>query len=99
MLYNYRAMSQKIQELLTRTVSEIIGRDHLKKRLSSGQKLRVKLGIDPTSPNINIGRAVALWKLRQFQDMGHQIVLIVGDFTGLVGDTSDKDSERPMMTP
>lgn len=87
-----------IKELLARTVSEVIDLDHLKKQLASGKKLRVKLGIDPTSPNIHIGRAVALWKLRQFQELGHQVVFIVGDFTGLVGDTSDKDSERPMLT-
>jgi tyrosyl-tRNA synthetase len=89
---------QSINELLTRTVSEVIDRKHLEHALDSGKKLRVKLGIDPTSPNIHIGRAVVLWKLRQFQDLGHQVVFIVGDFTGLVGDTSDKDSERPMLT-
>src|SRR5581483_11130917 len=87
----------KIQELLTRGVEEVIDKKHLEDALKSGKKLRVKLGIDPTSPNIHIGRAVVLWKLRAFQDLGHQVVLIVGDFTGLVGDTSDKDSERPML--
>lgn len=66
--------------------------------LSGKKKLRVKLGIDPTSPNIHIGRAVVLWKLRAFQELGHQVVFICGDFTGLIGDTSDKDSERPMLT-
>jgi tyrosyl-tRNA synthetase len=86
------------KELLTRAVSEVIDLDHFKKQLASGKKLRVKLGIDPTSPNLHIGRAVVLWKLRAFQDLGHQAVLITGDFTGLIGDTSDKDSERPMLT-
>ncbi|MDO8496606.1 MAG: tyrosine--tRNA ligase [bacterium] len=86
------------QELLTRGVEEVIDREHLESSLASGKKLRVKLGIDPTSPNIHIGRAVVLWKLRAFQDLGHKIVFIVGDFTGLVGDTSDKDAERPMLT-
>jgi tyrosyl-tRNA synthetase len=90
--------NQAIGELLSRTVSEIIDRKHLEEALQSGKKLRVKLGIDPTSPDLHIGRAVALWKLRQFQDLGHQVIFIVGDFTGLVGDTSDKDSERPMLT-
>ena len=90
---------KKIKELLTRAVEEIISFDHLEKRLLKGEKLRIKLGIDPTSPNLHIGRAVALWKLRQFQELGHHIIFIVGDFTGLVGDTSDKDAERPMMTP
>ena len=87
-----------IDEILTRAVAEIIEKDHLDEALRSGRKLRVKLGIDPTSPNIHIGRAVLLWKLRAFQDLGHKAIFIVGDFTGLIGDTSDKDSERPMMS-
>lgn len=88
---------QAIDELLNRGVDEAIDKKHLEQALRSGKKLRVKLGIDPTSPNIHIGRAVVLRKLRQFQDLGHQAVLIVGDFTGLIGDTSDKDAERPML--
>ncbi len=89
---------QKIEELLTRGVEEIIDRAHLEAKLKSGKQLRVKLGIDPTSPNIHIGRSVPLLKLRDFQELGHQVVFIIGDFTGVVGDTSDKDSERPMLT-
>lgn len=92
-------MNDKISEFLNRNVSEVIDRNHLEKRLRGKTKLRIKLGIDPTSINIHVGRAIALWKLRQLQDMGHKIVLIVGDFTGLIGDTSDKDSERPMLSP
>jgi tyrosyl-tRNA synthetase len=87
----------KIEELLTRGVAEVIDREHLKKRLLAGEKLRVKLGIDPTSPNIHLGRSVVLLKLRDFQELGCQVVLIVGNFTGLIGDTSDKDAERPML--
>jgi len=90
--------SQKIQELLTRGVVEIINKADLQKKLKSEKKLRVKLGIDPTSPNLHLGRAIPLLKLRDFQELGHQIVFIVGDFTGVIGDTSDKDSERPMMS-
>lgn len=89
---------EKINSILGRGVEEIIHKAHLKQALESRKKLRVKLGIDPTSPNIHIGRAVLLWKLRAFQELGHQVVLIVGDFTGLIGDTSDKDAERPMLT-
>jgi tyrosyl-tRNA synthetase len=88
----------KIDEILTRGVEEIIDKKHWGKRLRSGEKLWVKLGIDPTSPNIHIGRAVVLWKLRAFQELGHKIVFIIGDFTGLIGDTSDKDAERSMMS-
>ena len=89
---------EQIQELLDRGVNEAIDHKHLADALHSKKKLRVKLGIDPTSPNLHIGRAVVLWKLRAFQELGHQVVLIVGDFTGLIGDTSDKDSERPMLS-
>ncbi len=90
---------EKIDELLTRSVVEVIpSRDALKKVLQSGRQLRIKLGIDPTSPHIHIGRSVALLKLRDFQQLGHQLVSIVGDFTGVIGDTSDKDSERPMLS-
>lgn len=89
---------QQIEELLTRGVSEVIDKEHLKKRLLSGETLRIKLGIDPTSPNIHLGRSVPLLKLRDFQNLGCQVVFIVGDFTGMIGDTSDKESERPMLT-
>ncbi|MFC1612705.1 tyrosine--tRNA ligase [Patescibacteria group bacterium] len=85
-------------ELLSRGIEEIIDVNCLKKKLKSGKKLRIKFGIDPTSPNIHIGRAIPLLKLRDFQQLGHKIVFIIGDFTGTIGDTSDKDSERPMLT-
>ncbi len=91
-------MDKDVAELLSRGVLEVIDRKHLEEKLASGKKLRVKLGIDPTSPNIHIGRAVQLWKLRDFQEMGHTAVFIVGDATGVVGDSSDKESERPMLT-
>lgn len=90
-------INQKIDELLTRGVEEIIDKDSLRKKLLSGKKLRIKLGIDPTSPNIHVGRSIPLLKLRDFQNLGHKVVLIIGDFTGIIGDTSDKDSERPML--
>lgn len=89
---------QNIEELLTRGVAEVIDRERLKARLLAGEKLRVKLGIDPTSPHIHLGRAVLLRKLRDFQELGHQVIFIIGDMTGIIGDTSDKDAERPMLT-
>jgi tyrosyl-tRNA synthetase len=88
---------KKIEELLTRGVAEVIDRDDLEKKLKSGKQLRVKLGIDPTSPNLHIGRSIPLLKLRDFQELGHKIAFIIGDFTGIIGDTSDKNSERPML--
>ena len=88
----------RLHDLLTRGVEEVIVKDDLETKLKAGKKLRVKLGIDPTSPNIHLGRSIPLLKLRDFQELGHQVVFIVGDFTGVIGDTSDKDSERPMLT-
>lgn len=85
------------QNLLTRGVEEIIGKDAIEKKLAAGETLRVKLGIDPTSPHLHLGRSIPLLKLKDFQDAGHQVVFIIGDFTGVIGDTSDKDAERPML--
>ncbi len=90
-------LEQQIDEILSRGVSEVIDAKNLKKRLLGGEKLRIKLGTDPTSPNIHLGRATTLLKLRDLQQLGHQIVFLVGDFTGVIGDTSDKESERPML--
>lgn len=89
---------EKINEILTRGVVEAIHLNNLREKLQSGKKLRIKFGIDPTSPNIHLGRATAIWKLRDLQDLGHTIVFIIGDFTGIIGDTSDKESERPMLS-
>ncbi len=88
---------EKIKELLERGIEEVIDKKNLEKKLFSGKKLRVKLGIDPTSPNLHLGRSIPLLKLRDFQELGHKIVFIIGDFTGVIGDTSDKESERPML--
>lgn len=89
---------EKINEILTRGVEDIFVKEELEKKLLSGKQLRVKLGIDPTGKTIHIGRAITLRKLRAFQDLGHQIVLIVGDFTAQIGDASDKLEKRPMLT-
>ncbi len=88
----------KIEEALTRGVEEVVELKQLSDKMRSGKELRVKLGIDPTSPNIHIGRSIPLLKLRDFQNLGHKIIFIIGDFTGVIGDTSDKDSERPMLS-
>ncbi|MBA3678716.1 tyrosine--tRNA ligase, partial [Candidatus Saccharibacteria bacterium] len=91
-----KIQTEILQDLLERGVEDVIVRAELEKKLKSGKKLRIKLGIDPTNPQIHIGRATVLWKLKQFQDLGHQITLVIGTFTGTIGDASDKDSERPM---
>lgn len=88
-----------IDELLTRGVANIIpGKDELKKALDSGEKLNVYLGIDPTSTRIHLGHAVPLRQLQKFAEMGHNVTFLIGDFTALIGDTSDKDTERPVLT-
>ena len=89
---------EKIDSVLSRNVEEVMVLANLEADLKSGKQLRIKFGIDPTGPKIHIGRAVPLRKLREFQKMGHQIVLIVGDFTAQVGDASDKTEKRPMIT-
>jgi len=90
--------SQKIEEILTRGVEEIFERESLEAKLKSGRQLRIKFGIDPTGPKIHIGRAFQFWKLRDFQDLGHKIVLIIGDFTAQIGDASDKQAMRKILT-
>lgn len=85
-------------ELLTRGVTEVIDKDHLNSRLKKGDKLVVKLGIDPTTPHLHLGHAVVLKKLAEFQKQGHKAVLVIGDFTALVGDPSGRDTQRPVLT-
>ena len=87
-----------LDEILTRGVTGVTVKESLFKKLQSGKKLRIKLGIDPTGPSIHLGRAIPLRKLRDFQKMGHKAVLVVGDFTALIGDPSDKLEKRPMLT-
>jgi len=82
---------------LTRGAVDIVSREELAKKLASGKKLRVKLGVDPTSRDLHLGHSVVLGKLRQFQDLGHTAVLIIGDFTAQVGDPSGRDSTRPVI--
>lgn len=91
-------MPKNIKQLLTRNVEQIIVKAHLEKALKSGKKLRIKFGIDPTGPKIHLGRAIPLWKLREFQVLGHQIVLIIGGFTAQIGDPSDKLKKRPFLS-
>src|SRR5919112_568910 len=78
---------------------DVIPRDELDWRLKSGVTLRVKLGFDPTAPDIHLGHAVVLKKLRQFQDLGHLAVLVIGDYTARVGDPSGRSKTRPILSP
>lgn len=85
-------------ELLSRGAVDILSREDLANALKRGRPLRVKLGVDPTSPDIHLGHTVVLQKMRQFQDAGHQAVLIIGDFTALIGDPSGKNATRPPVS-
>lgn len=89
---------EEISSLLSRNVEEVIEKDHLADALRSGKKLRVKFGIDPTSPDLHLGHAVVLNKLKEFQDAGHTVVLIIGDFTARVGDPSGRSETRKTLT-
>jgi tyrosyl-tRNA synthetase len=84
--------------LLKHGAAQIISEDELRERLALGRPLRVKLGVDPTSSDIHLGHSIVLRKLRQFQDLGHQAVLIIGDFTGMIGDPSGRSATRPQLT-
>lgn len=87
-----------VNALLSRGVEEVIETEHLRARLIKGEKLRVKLGIDPTAKDLHLGHTVVLRKLKQFQDAGHQAVFIIGDFTATIGDPSGRDTLRPSLT-
>jgi len=89
----------KTEELLTRGVANIVpSKDNLEKVLKSGKKLNIYLGIDPTAPKIHLGHTVPLRKLQKFVELNHNVTFLIGDFTALIGDTSDKDSERPSLS-
>ncbi|TSC93174.1 MAG: tyrosyl-tRNA synthetase [Candidatus Berkelbacteria bacterium Licking1014_7] len=90
-------LTAKISDLLTRGVSEIIVKRDLEKQLLSGKKLRIKLGLDSNIPDLHLGHAVNLRKLRAFQDLGHQAILILGDYTAAIGDPSGQDKTRPAV--
>lgn len=85
-------------EEFCRGCAEVISRAELQKKLDAGRPLRVKLGVDPTAPDIHFGHTVSLQKLRQFQDLGHHAVLIIGDFTAMIGDPSGRSATRPQLT-
>jgi tyrosyl-tRNA synthetase len=84
---------------LTRNAVDALPEGELERQLAKGRPLRVKLGVDPTAPDIHLGHTVVLRKLREFQDLGHQVVLIIGDYTARVGDPSGRSSTRPMVDP
>src|SRR5690554_3530486 len=85
-------------DLLARGADEILKREDLAARLATGRPLRVKAGFDPTAPDLHLGHTVLLNKMRQFQDLGHQVIFLIGDFTGMIGDPSGKNATRRPLT-
>jgi len=89
---------EKIDELFDRGVTDVVVKKHLYDRIKTGHKLRVKLGVDPTAAELHLGHTVVLRKLKQFQNLGHTVIFLVGDFTARIGDPSDKLSARKPIT-
>ena len=89
---------QHALDLIARGSDEILKRDELAARLKEGRPLRVKAGFDPTAPDLHIGHTVLLNKMRQFQDLGHQVIFLIGDFTGMIGDPTGKNATRKPLT-
>ncbi len=88
----------QIEELLTRGVVTVEIRENLEKKLKSGRQLRVKMGFDPSAPDIHLGHTIGMRKLRAFQELGHKVVIIVGDWTAQIGDPSGRSAQRQMLT-
>src|ERR1700685_3776747 len=85
-------------EILCRGVVDLHVRTELEERLRSGRPLRIKAGFDPTRPDLHLGHTVLMQKMRQFQDLGHTVIFLVGDFTAMVGDPTGRNESRPRLT-
>ena len=84
--------------LIKRGVAELIDEGELRKKLERGTPLRVKVGFDPTAPDLHLGHTVVMHKMRHFQELGHQVIFLIGDFTGRIGDPSGRSETRPPLT-
>ena len=89
---------KRIDELLEKGIENIFVKEELKKKLLSGKKLKIYLGIDPTGPTLHMGHAIPLKKLKEFQELGHQVILLMGDFTAMIGDPTDKMATRKQLS-
>ena len=89
---------QEALEIIKRGAEELIVEEELVKKLEAGKKLRVKAGFDPTAPDLHLGHTVLINKLKQFQDLGHEVLFLIGDFTGMIGDPTGKSATRPPLT-
>src|SRR5689334_117704 len=86
-------------QTILRGADELITEDDLGRKLARGKPLRVKAGFDPTAPDLHLGHTVLLNKMRQFQDLGHHVMFLIGDFTGMIGDPTGRNATRPPLSP
>lgn len=84
--------------IIKRGIDELIPEEDLVEKLKEDRPLRIKAGFDPTAPDLHLGHTVLINKLRQFQDLGHQVIFLIGDFTGMIGDPTGKSATRPPLT-
>ena len=89
---------EQVLATIARGADEIIKREELEQRLKAGRPLRIKAGFDPTAPDLHLGHTVLLNKMRQFQDLGHQAIFLIGDFTGMIGDPTGRSETRRPLT-
>tara|TARA_B100000029_G_scaffold514666_1_gene618347 strand:- start:1883 stop:3073 length:1191 start_codon:yes stop_codon:yes gene_type:complete len=89
---------KKALETINRGIDELIGEDSLKQKLSANTQLTVKVGFDPTAPDLHLGHTVLINKMKHFQDLGHKVIFVIGDFTGMIGDPSGKNKTRPPLS-
>src|SRR3989338_5821013 len=89
---------EKIKEVLTRNVEKMIGQEELERKLRSGRRLRIKHGVDATSSLLHLGHAVNHWKMREFQELGHKVIFLIGDFTTQIGDPTGRYKTRPEIS-
>src|ERR671923_1709979 len=98
---NFRSVAEQLA-YIKKGAAEIIRedelRDKLKKSFDTGKPLRVKIGLDPTAPDLHLGHTVVLRKLKHFQDMGHTVIFLIGDFTGMIGDPTGRSATRPPLS-
>src|SRR5437660_11958700 len=92
------ASSEAILDIIKRGCNELLVEEELKQKLARSKPLRIKAGFDPTAPDLHLGHTVLLNKMRQFQDLGHEVLFLIGDFTGMIGDPSGKNETRPPLT-
>jgi tyrosyl-tRNA synthetase len=85
-------------EVIKRGVVEVLPEDELVSKLRTGRRLKIKAGFDPTAPDLHLGHTVLIHKMKQFQELGHEVVFLIGDFTGMIGDPSGKSETRKQLT-